>query len=140
VSDSKIDVRKTFNNDEFGSLKESANIADISPEKLRTIRKELSGGGDDAFEVAKRVQEEELSIEDVKKVADVDAESTEEAIETVKTAKKAAKKTEGYVLDQMQFGTTTSEGLAEATRQMGTTREQVVQTAVKNFLREEGFL
>jgi ParB/RepB/Spo0J family partition protein len=139
-SGSKIDVRETFNNDNTKSLEESTNIADISPEKLRTIREDLSGGGDDAFEVAKRVQEEGLSIEDVKKVADVEARSTEEAIETVKTAKKAAEKTEGYVLDQMQFGTTTSEGLAKATRQMGTTREQVVQTAVKNFLREEGFL
>jgi hypothetical protein len=139
-SGSEIDVRETFNNDDTQSLSQSTNIADISPEKLRTIREDLSGGGKDAVEVAKRVQEEDLSIDDVKKVAEVDADSTEEAIEAVKTAKKAAEKTEGYVLDQMQFGTTTSEGLAKATRQMGTTREQVVQTAVKNFLREEGFL
>jgi len=118
----------------------STNLSDISPKKLQVIRNQISGGGEDAVEVAKRVQEEDLSINDVKKVADVDAESTEEAIEAVKTAKKAAEKTEGYVLDQMQFGTTTSEGLAKATRQMGSTREQVVQTAVKNFLREEGFL
>jgi len=33
-SDSKIDVRKTFNNDEFGSLKESANIAVLSLHRL----------------------------------------------------------------------------------------------------------
>lgn len=139
-SGTEIDARENFNNDSLNSFKESSNIADISPLKLRIIRDDLSGGGEDAVEVAKRIQEEELSIEDVKKVAEVDTESTEEAIETVKTAKKAAEKTEGYVLDQMQFGTTTSEGLAEATRQMGTTREQVVQTAVKNFLRDEGFL
>ena len=68
MSDSKIDVRETFNNEKNHKVKESTNIADISPKKLRTIRKELSGGGDDAVEVAKRVQEEELSIEDVEKV------------------------------------------------------------------------
>jgi len=136
----EIDVRETFNNDNITTDNLSENIADISPDKLRLIRTQLSGGGDDAAEVARRVQEEELTIQDVEKVADVNAESTEEAIQTVKAAKKAAEKTEGYVLDQMRFGTTTSEGLAEATRQMGSTREQVVQTAVKNFLREEGFL
>jgi len=135
----ELDPRENFNTDQ-NPQEYSTNLSDISTKKLGVIRNQISGGGEDAVEVAKRIQEEELSIEDVKKVADVDTESTEEAIEAVKTAKKAAEKTEGYVLDQMQFGTTTSEGLAKATRQMGSTREQVVQTAVKNFLREEGFL
>jgi Icc-related predicted phosphoesterase len=138
-SDTEIDPRKNFKSDENNELF-SDKISDISPKKLRVIRNQISGGGEDAVEIAKRVQEEGLSIQDVKKVADVGAEDTEEAIQAVKQAKKAAKETEGYVLEQYQFGSNTSEGLAQASRKMGTTREQVIQTAVKNFLREEGFL
>jgi ParB/RepB/Spo0J family partition protein len=139
-SGSKIDPRERFNNDNIKSFNLSENIADMSPEKLRIIRTQISGGGDDAAEIAERVQQEDLSIDDVKKVAEVEAEDTEEAIQAVKQAKRAAEKTEGYVLEQYQFGSTTSEGLAKASRNMGATREQVIQTAVKNFLREEGFI
>jgi Icc-related predicted phosphoesterase len=138
-SGTEIDPRKNFKSDKNNELF-SDKISDISPKKLRVIRNQISGGGEDAVEIAKRVQEEDLSLNDVKKVADVGSEDTEEAIQAVKKAKKAAEETEGYVLEQYQFGTITSEGLAKASRNMGATREQVIQTAVKNFLREEGFI
>jgi hypothetical protein len=140
LTGTKFDPREKVNNDKSTSVDLSNELKDISPKKLNIIRTELSGGGRDAVDIAERVQEEDLSIDDVKKVAEVEAEDTEEAIQAVKQAKKAAKETEGYVLEQYQFGSNTSEGLAQASRKMGATREQVIQTAVKSFLREEGFL
>jgi hypothetical protein len=128
----KIDVRT--------DTEPAEDLEDISPEKMRTVRTDLAGGGDEAVDILKKISDADLSIKDVRKVAEVDAESTEEAIETVKTAKKAADKTEGYVLDQMLIGSTTSEALAEAARNEKTTREDVVREAIQTHLALDGYL
>jgi len=90
--------------------------------------------------ILKKISDADLSIKDVRKVAEVEADSTEEAIETVKTAKREAEKTEGYVLNQIQIGSATSEALAEAARNEKTTREDVVKEAIQTHLRLDGCL
>jgi len=116
------------------------DLEDISPKKMRTVRTDLAGGGDEAVDILKKISDADLSIKDVRKVAEVEADSTEEAIDTVKTAKKAAEKTEGYVIDQMQIGSTTSDALAEAARNEKTTREDVVREAIQKHLALDGYL
>jgi len=115
-------------------------LKDISPKKMQTVRTGLAGGGDEAVDVLKKISDADLSIKDVRKVAEVEADSTEEAIETVKTAKREAEKTEGYVLNQIQIGSATSEALAEAARNEKTTREDVVKEAIQTHLRLDGCL
>jgi len=92
------------------------------------------------YPLLKKISDADLSIKDVRKVAEVEADSTEEAIETVKTAKREAEKTEGYVLNQIQIGSATSEALAEAARNEKTTREDVVKEAIQTHLRLDGCL
>jgi len=116
------------------------DLEDISPKKMRTVRTDLAGGGDEAVDILKKISDAGLSIKDVRKVAEVEADSTEEAIDTVKTAKKAAEKTEGYVIDQMQIGSITSDALAEAARNEKTTREDVVREAIQKHLALDGYL
>jgi len=60
--------------------------------------------------------------------------------EEFETAKREAEKTEGYVLNQIQIGSATSEALAEAARNEKTTREDVVKEAIQTHLRLDGCL
>jgi len=128
----KIDVRT--------DTEPAEDLEDISPKKMRIVRTDLAGGGDEAVDILKKISDADLSIKDVRKVAEVEADSTEEAIETVKTAKREAEKTEGYVLNQIQIGSATSEALAEAARNEKTTREDVVKEAIQTHLRLDGCL
>lgn len=137
----EMDPRVKLNNGEMTSVN-SAKIADISPKKLSLIRNQLSGGGEEAVEIVRRVQEEDLSIEDVQRVAEESPsyEDAEQAIEAVVRANEAVKGAKGYLLDQMQFGSETSDGLRRAATETGQTRQEVVMNAVQYYLRNEGYL
>jgi hypothetical protein len=142
LAGTELDPRVNLNNDDQQTHELSESLADISPQKISLITETIGLSGDRAVDFAKKVQEDDLTIEQVSEVADIsgDFENAEKAVDAVLTAEKAAEDAKGFVLKQQQYGQRTSEGLREAARDMGSTRDQVVKTAVKYFLREEDYL
>jgi hypothetical protein len=118
----------------------SVDLDDVSADKLTRIRSIASD--DTAEELVRRVEEEDLSVADVREMVQLDdaGEKPFQALEQVKQAREAAEEARGFMLDRVSFGDQTGGAIAQAARASGKNKSAVVKDAVQYYLREEGFL
>lgn len=134
-----VDPRITEETD-HGDLDLSVELENIGTDKLEKIRRIASG--ETAEQLARRVQEEDLSQGDVREMVQLDEadENPFQALEQVKQAREAAEEARGFMLDRVSFGDETGGAIAQAARASGKNKSEIVKAAVRYYLREEGYL
>jgi len=118
----------------------SVDLDDVSADKLTNIATIASE--DTAEELVRRVEEEDLSVADVREMVQLEdaGENPFQALEQVKQAREAAEEARGFMLDRVSFGDETGGAVARAARASGKNKSEVVKDAVRYYLREEGYL
>lgn len=118
----------------------SVNLEDVSVDKLTEIRSIASD--DTAEELVRRVEEEDLSVTDVREMVQLQdaGENPFQALEQVKQAREAAEEARGFMLDRVSFGDQTGGAIAQAARASGKNKSEIVKDAVRYYLRDEGYL